>query len=488
MKKIKDIENGYDYIESLDNGNQIFIDFLKRFNELYDNLKKYNTGFDYDIVIENVPENYKYEVFDSIYNLLNIHGLKLSLDDYKKRERICIHMTEKSLYRLPGFNYRTDKDNNIRIYTLSTKVDDYELLFGENYDQNKYLVLSYGECEKETAIKDLKLKLKNNLIKTNLSLQDFENLYDNLLLNGNCSSIGFCDYSYSLIVKWMIENNKTILDKSFLKSYETEEEIEIILDDLVGLQNVKEEINKLKKYVSYCKNNNIDISKTYLNMFFLGNPGTGRTTVAKLMGQELYDLGIIEENKVVSVVPNDLIGKYVGHTKDTIRKVLNDAKGGILFIDEAYNMLSAKEQNGGMFMKEAVEELLKYLEEPKNIVIFGGYKNEMINLYKINPGLKSRIYKEIYFNDFSKEELMSIIRINLSKYNLKLGANSNTISKILDVLDEAKNDDSFGNARFCEKFAQDIFINHINNNLNSNMVSIKDISIYKNNSAERMGF
>ena len=83
---------------------------------------------------------------------------------------------------------------------------------------------------------------------------------------------------------------------------------------------------------------------------------------------------------------------------------------------------------------------------------------------------------------------MSIIRINLSKYNLKLGTNSNTISKILDVLEEVKKDDSFGNARFCEKFAQDIFINHINNNLNSNMVSIKDISIYKNNSAERMGF
>jgi hypothetical protein len=111
----------------------------------------------------------------------------------------------------------------------------------------------------------------------------------------------------------------------------------------------------------------------------------------------------------------------------------------------------------------------------------------MLDLYNINPGLKSRIYKEIYFDDFSTEELITIIKMNLSKYNLKLGNNSAAMTKILDVIENVKNDNGFGNARFCKKMAQDIFINHINNNLNNKLVSINDISTYKYKT-ERMGF
>lgn len=112
--------------------------------------------------------------------------------------------------------------------------------------------------------------------------------------------------------------------------------------------------------------------------------GHGKTTVARLIAKEFHKNNIIKKDKVTEVLPNDLMGEYVGWTRRKTREVLDKAKGSILFIDEAYQIASAKD-TGGSFMQEALIELLKYMENPDNIVIFAGYKQEIEEMIEINP-------------------------------------------------------------------------------------------------------
>lgn len=111
----------------------------------------------------------------------------------------------------------------------------------------------------------------------------------------------------------------------------------------------------------------------------------GKTTVARLIAKEFYNNKIIKKNKVIEVLPNDLMGEYVGWTKRKTRDILEKAKGGILFIDEAYQIASTGYSNGNPYMKEALTELLKYMENPDNIIIFAGYKQEIEDMININP-------------------------------------------------------------------------------------------------------
>ncbi len=113
--------------------------------------------------------------------------------------------------------------------------------------------------------------------------------------------------------------------------------------------------------------------------------GHGKTTVARLIAKEFHKNKIIKKDKVTEVLPNDLMGEYVGWTRRKTREVLDKAKGGILFIDEAYQIASTGYSNGNPYMQEALTELLKYMENPDNIVIFAGYKQEIEEMIEINP-------------------------------------------------------------------------------------------------------
>ena len=232
------------------------------------------------------------------------------------------------------------------------------------------------------------------------------------------------------------------------------------LDDMIGLKNVKEEIKNLEYLLKFYKEIGKD-SQTYLNVIFKGNPGTGKTTVARNYADLLYNLGYIENNNLVEIVPTDLIGEYVGQTRHTTREILNKAKGGVLFIDEAYNLSSAKEYSGGMYMREAVVELLKYMEDKKNVVIYAGYKLEMEELLNINPGFKSRIGTIIDFDDFTTKELTQIFKYNADKYNLK--CSKEFIIDLEKKLDKEKCKKNFGNARYVENLLNKVINVHASN-------------------------
>jgi len=245
---------------------------------------------------------------------------------------------------------------------------------------------------------------------------------------------------------------------------------------LIGLTNIKKEISSLKNYLSFLKKCDNKDKKIYLNMFFMGNPGTGKTTVARMYKDILLKLGFIKEDKLIEITPNDLTGNHVGDTRLETQKILNRAKDGLLFIDEAYLLYQNSYKEGkNPFMEEAVVELIKYLDDPSHIVIFAGYPKEMRNIYKANPGLRSRIFKEIEFSDYSIKELYKILELNLSKYNISIDKNSK--KNILEHIEYKKTSKDFGNARYIEQLTQILISNHANRKLKKENFLIEEIDV-----------
>ena len=246
-------------------------------------------------------------------------------------------------------------------------------------------------------------------------------------------------------------------------AYNTRDLPEILADlnSLVGLDKIKEQINNLISLLKFNKNANIDISKFNLHMVFTGNPGTGKTTVARLLSDILFNLGYVRKNKLVEVSAKDLIGEYIGQTSGKTYNVLKSAFGGVLFIDEAYSIISTDSK--ATFASDCISTILKVMEDQRDniIVIFAGYKNEMENFIKFNPGLQSRIGYKIEFDDYSNEELMQIFK-NLLETN-KFTITKEAEEKVKSIIEKSSRIENFGNGRYINKMYQDILILHANN-------------------------
>lgn len=188
------------------------------------------------------------------------------------------------------------------------------------------------------------------------------------------------------------------------------------LNNLIGLDDVKREINRIVKLVEYEKRRSymLSIEKSQQPSYhfaFSGNPGTGKTTVARIIGDIFTALGILERGQLVEVDRSGLVGGYMGQTAQKTREVIESAKGGILFIDEAYALAPAKNDQSD-YGSEALEVLIKSMEDYRNdfIVILAGYDEGMKELLKSNPGLSSRINMQVNFDDFSDFELLDIAK------------------------------------------------------------------------------
>lgn len=202
------------------------------------------------------------------------------------------------------------------------------------------------------------------------------------------------------------------------------EEVLAQLDrDLVALAPVKTRIREIAALLvidRLRREVGLHSARPSLHMSFTGNPGTGKTTVALRMAEILHRLGYIEKPRVVSVTRDDLVGQYVGHTAPKTREVLKRARGGVLFIDEAYYLY--RPENERDYGQEAIEILLQVMETERDhlVVVLAGYHDRMEEFFGSNPGMGSRVAHHIHFPDFDTRELMAIAELMLERLNYVL--------------------------------------------------------------------
>jgi len=222
---------------------------------------------------------------------------------------------------------------------------------------------------------------------------------------------------------------------------------------LVGLGEIKKQINDHATYISFLKLRKEKGFKEgnhlHLHSIFSGNPGTGKTTVANLIGSLYKSIGMLKKGHVHVVDRVDLVGEYIGQTAPKVKSAIDKARGGVLFIDEAYALARNNDDNKD-FGKEVIEILVKEMGSPECdfMVIAAGYPAEMEYFVNSNPGLKSRFKQHFEFKDYSLSELYEIIEVAIKRFEVKLSPASLTKIKEIITVAYREKDEHFGNARF----------------------------------------
>ena len=229
----------------------------------------------------------------------------------------------------------------------------------------------------------------------------------------------------------------------------SEQEIFAELDALVGLRSVKEMLKEVYAFweIQKCrKKQHLASEPMVFHMIFSGNPGTGKTTVARIFGQILKQIGVIESGHIVEAERADLVGEYIGHTAQKTREKIKKAFGGVLFIDEAYSLARGGEKDFG---KESIDVLVKAMEDYKNdfILILAGYPSEMESFLSANPGLRSRFPIQLSFDDYTEKELLLIADLFCEKREYKLSEHARKRLGEMVMAERYGRESVFGNAR-----------------------------------------
>lgn len=233
----------------------------------------------------------------------------------------------------------------------------------------------------------------------------------------------------------------------------TPSDAEQALQEMVGLTRLKEDLQEARMMAAFMKRRmelglDTELDNRH-HMLFLGNPGTGKTTVAKLIGQLYHQMGLLSSGHTIETCRTKLVGEYIGETEKHIRQAIEEARGGVLFIDEAYTLITTKQETKD-FGKEVIHALLTVLSEPNPdmIIILAGYEDKMQQMLRTNPGLQERFPLQFYFDDYNADELMEMAHRLLQKRNFQLTSEAD--KELYTLITEAttQRDEYFGNGRW----------------------------------------
>ena len=381
---------------------------------------------------------------DSMKRDLILNILADEMDTHNNKTCTVIYGEKKDVNKILE-NHPKMTEN---LLNLELEIDNLEIK--DIYDLERQKLEKLGSLSD-----DVKTKL-NNYIKSTYNQSNVKNfdyvnkLYNSIVLKAN--------------EKFEMGKRAEFSVDSVPDAYNTQDLPTIMknFNDLVGLEDIKEQINDLVYLLKFNKKANINIRDFNLHMVFRGNPGTGKTTVGRLLTDIFYYLGYIKNNKLVEVTSKDLIAEYLGQTAGKTYNVVNSVLGGVLFIDEAYSITQGKGE-ASTYGDECIATLLKVMEDyrDKLIIIFAGYKEEMDEFEKANPGLYSRIGYNIDFPDFTIDELVKIYTNLLEVNNLKI--TDEALEKLRDIIDSASKGKNFGNGRYIHNIFQKILIEHAKN-------------------------